>query len=234
MMRPLPQTTDSAPPVKTKTPPRRRWIGTALAGTALITGSLAIHIGNRGITERPTYQEAPAVAQPFSAADRDTYTPAATAEPAPTMPPFTVTVPSLGVSAPVTESDADASGALILPTSDKTTRYIGAAAIGAPQGSTVVAGHVNFPDGSPGALAPIAGISKGAPVYISDSVGKQHAYTVVSAETLIKTELPTSLFATSGPPQLVLITCGGPIEDTGNGILGYTHNTVVTAVPSGK
>ncbi|MDK1358712.1 class F sortase [Arthrobacter sp. zg-Y1219] len=138
------------------------------------------------------------------------------------------------MTAPVTESDIDTSGALILPTSEKTTRYTGAAAaaaLGATEGSTVIAGHVNFADGSPGALAPLAKIAKGTPVYLTDTTGTRHEYKANTAQTLTKTGLPQGLFAPVGPPQLVLITCGGPIDNTGS-ILEYTHNTVVTAAPT--
>lgn len=224
------QTADSSSPQDTAQPRARKHIGTALAGFALLAGAAALYAGAQGLGTQPVYEEAPKVARPFTATDSDTYTGDSAA--GPELLPQTVAIPSLGISAPVLESGADANGALILPSSDKTTRYTAAAAIGAPAGSTVVAGHVNFPDGSPGALEPLARAEKGAPVYITDASGTRHTYTVTSAETLIKTALPAALFDTSGPAQLVLITCGGPIENTGNGILGYTHNTVVTAVPA--
>lgn len=208
----------------------RNNVGTALAGFALLAGAAAIYAGTQGFGMKPAYEEAPTVARPFTAADLDTYT--GGKAPGPELLPQTVAIPSLGISAPVVESGVDANGALMLPSSDKTTMYTGAAPIGAPVGSTVIAGHVNFPDGSPGALEPLAHASKGAPIYITDASGTRYTYTVTSAETHIKTDLPAALFDTSGPAQLVLITCGGPIENTGSGILGYTHNTVITATPA--
>lgn len=206
---------------------RRHRLGSVLAGIALIVGVLAVWAGSQESGERLSYQSAPVVATPFYAADPDTSTP--DADLGPELPPLTISIPSLGINAPVTESGTDTEGALQLPTSDKATRYNGAAEIGARAGSTVIAGHVNFPDGSPGALAPLANVTKGSPIYITDAAGMRHIYTATTAETLVKTQLPGSLFTTTGQPQLVLITCGGPIENTGNGILGYTHNTVITA-----
>ncbi|WP_442860500.1 class F sortase [Arthrobacter sp. zg-Y820] len=82
-----------------------------------------------------------------------------------------------------------------------------------------------------GALEPLAKITKGTPVYVTDATGTRHEYKANTAETLTKTGLPQELFAPAGPPQLVLITCGGPIDNTGS-ILEYTHNTVVTAAPT--
>ncbi|MDO5867082.1 MULTISPECIES: class F sortase [Paenarthrobacter] len=226
------QTTASSSPPNDAQPRRRKYIATALAGCAALAGLFSLYAGAQGLGTQPVYEEAPTVTRPFTAADSDTYT--GNKAVAPDLPPQTVAIPSLRISAPITESGVDADGALILPSSEKTTRYMGAAPIGAPKGSTVIAGHVNFPDGSPGALEPLARAAKGAPIYITDAGGTRYTYTVTSAETLIKTALPAALFDTSGPAQLVLITCGGPIENTGNGILGYTHNTVVTAVPALK
>ncbi len=205
-----------------------KYLRPALAVLALLGGTAAIYAGSQGLGEPPTYQQAPTVAKPFAAADPNTYT---GTEPPPEMPPSTIAIPALGITAPVAESDIDASGALVLPTSDRTTRYTGAASLGATEGSTVIAGHVNFADGSPGALEPLAKITKGTPVYVTDATGTRHEYKANTAETITKTGLPQELFAPVGPPQLVLITCGGLIDNTGS-ILEYTHNTVVTAAPA--
>lgn len=224
----LPKKETASPNPATRRGQSAKYLRPALAVLALLCGTAAIYAGSQGLGEPLTYQQAPTVAKPFTAADPNTYT---GTTPPPEMPPSTIAIPSLGITAPVTESDIDTSGALILPTSEKTTRYTGAAALGAAEGSTVIAGHVNFADGSPGALAPLAKIAKGTPVYLTDTTGTRHEYKANTAETLTKTGLPQELFSPAGPPQLVLITCGGPIDNTGS-ILEYTHNTVVTAAPT--
>ena len=205
-----------------------KYLRPTLAVLALLGGTAAIYAGSHGFGAPPTYQQAPIVATPFAAADLDTD---AGSTPPPEMPPSTIAIPALGITAPITESDIDVSGSLVLPTSDRTTRYTGAASLGASEGSTVIAGHVNFADGSPGALEPLAKITKGTPVYVTDAAGTRYEYKANTAQTLAKTGLPQELFAPVGPPQLVLITCGGPIDNTGS-ILEYTHNTVVTAAPA--
>lgn len=224
---PLPEKKTATTNPATRRDLSAKYLRPALAVLALLGGTATIYVGSQGLGEPPSYQQAPTVAKPFAAADPNTYT---GTTPPPEMPPFTIAIPALGINAPVTESDIDTSGALILPTSDRTTRYTGAAALGAAEGSTVIAGHVNFADGSPGALAPLAKITKGTPVYVTDASGTRHEYKAHTAETLTKTGLPQELFTPAGPPQLVLITCGGPIDNTGS-ILEYTHNTVVTAAP---
>jgi hypothetical protein len=54
------------------------------------------------------------------------------------------------------------------------------------------------------------------------------AYRVTSVRAYPKSELPTSVFRRTGPPRLVLVTCGGPFDAaTGH----YPDDVVVTAAP---
>jgi hypothetical protein len=52
---------------------------------------------------------------------------------------------------------------------------------------------------------------------------------VVGRQSFVKRRLPTErLFARDGPPQLVLITCGGPFDRR---LSRYRDNLVVLAAP---
>jgi LPXTG-site transpeptidase (sortase) family protein len=214
----------------TNTRPRKKRarVSAVIFAVLALAGVAAIAAGIFGVGQTPTYQEAPVVAVPYSITDPDTYTGPHAVAP---LPPDTLAVPSLNITAPITESSVDAQNTLQLPSPDKAGWYKGTVPAGALNGSTVIAGHVNFRDGSPGALGDLAEISKGAPIQVTDHTGAVHTYKAVSARTLLKTALPEELFTTTGPHQLVLITCGGPIVATGNGTPGYTHNTVITATP---
>jgi sortase (surface protein transpeptidase) len=97
----------------------------------------------------------------------------------------------------------------------------------AAAGNIVVAGHVNYYDQGPGALSPLSEVERGALVYLTGS-GVRTAWRVASLEVFTKSALPPATFSTTGPRQLVLITCGGPF-DPRNG--SYLDNVVVTAVP---
>ena len=47
-------------------------------------------------------------------------------------------------------------------------------------------------------------------------------------ETTAKTALPASLFATTGPDRLALITCGGLFDRA----TGHTDNIIIWAAPA--
>ena len=52
------------------------------------------------------------------------------------------------------------------------------------------------------------------------------AYRVTARRELGKAALPADLFATDGPPRLVLVTCGGRFDRTTR---HYTDNVIVYA-----
>jgi sortase (surface protein transpeptidase) len=96
-------------------------------------------------------------------------------------------------------------------------------------GSAVLAGHVDDVAQGLGALAPLRDAEPGAEVVVTDAAGADTRWQVVSRETVAKQALPVDrLFARSGPPRVVLITCGGEfLPEVG----GYESNVVVVAEP---
>lgn len=171
---------------------------------------------------------APLPEQTFDKGAADSYKP-------PTQPvsvslkPSSFSVPSLNIKAEIVPGSSE-DGAIVLPESSKVAEYTEASPITAVDGSTVIAGHVNFADGSAGALEPLHNITKGTPVYATDASGKVHKFKVTKLDVLEKQALPFDIFRTSGARQLVIVTCGGTVERV-NGVLAYTHNVVVTAEP---
>jgi Sortase domain len=94
----------------------------------------------------------------------------------------------------------------------------------------VIAGHVDSTAG-PGALFKLKDLRVGDSIEIVDSRGRASAWTVDAApETDLKTELPPALWATTGPPAIALVTCGGPF-DTATG--HYLDNVIVWARQAG-
>lgn len=171
---------------------------------------------------------APFPTKTFNKASNDAYVPPAKTAPA-SLGPSTLSIPSLGVSASIVSGGAK-DGGMVLPESSKVAEYTAAAPLASDKGSTVIAGHVNFADGSAGALGPLYKITKGTPVYATEANGTVHEYKVTSLSVLSKQALPYDIFRTAGSRQLVLVTCGGDIENV-NGVPAYTHNLVVTAEP---
>jgi hypothetical protein len=97
-------------------------------------------------------------------------------------------------------------------------------------GVSLVAGHVDWAGEGPGALYYINQLVVGDPIEV---VGSNRATTrwrvSKSPLTISKKALPSDLFVNTGPPKLVLVTCGGPFDAaTGH----YLDNVVVWATPA--
>jgi Sortase domain len=143
--------------------------------------------------------------------------------------PVRVAVPGLDVDAPVEPVGVRDDGQMALPDDvDRLGWYRFGPAPGA-DGSAVLAGHVDDVTQGLGALAPLRDAEPGAEVVVTDAAGADTRWQVVSRETVAKQALPVDrLFARSGPPRVVLITCGGEfLPEVG----GYESNVVVVAEP---
>lgn len=146
-------------------------------------------------------------------------------------PPVLLTIPALGVNAPVDEVLSD--GAVLHPPDDpsRVGWWIGSSPIGASTGSTVLVGHVDSAAQGEGALFELTQLDQGSLITSQTADGAAAQFTVTARAVYPKTtDLPADLFRATGPPQLVLITCGGDFDaNTGS----YTDNVVVTATPAG-
>ena len=139
--------------------------------------------------------------------------------------PANVTVPALGIAAPVVPVAA-VDGVLTPPSEpDLLGWWKDGALTGDARGSALVTGHTVHTGG--GALDDLEHLAPGDTVLV-DGEGTRVHYRVVSVRVLSKEQLAaaaTELFDQEGRPRLVLVTC----EDW-NGA-GYDSNVVVTAVP---
>jgi Sortase domain len=207
-----------------------------------LAGVTTLALGVLGAGSTPTYVQAPVINKPFNPGDADTYTgptdpPGATKGRTGTsvtdskpLGPSELSVPSVGLRASIVDGGLTAKGAIDLPTSPLVAHYTPAAALGDDTGSTVIAGHVDEVDGSASPMALLAKIQKGAPIFVTDAKGTIHRYRATDARLYAKHALPESFFTSTGDPQLVLLTCGGPIGEI-DGTINYLDNTAITAVP---
>lgn len=105
--------------------------------------------------------------------------------------------------------------------------WIGGAAPGAAVGSTVIVGHVDSAAAGAGALFHLDQLHRHDRIDVTVTGGNRIAYQVDSLLDVQKTAgLRASLFRSTGSPQLVLITCGGPFDERTK---SYADNIVVTA-----
>ena len=162
--------------------------------------------------------------------------PEATARPAaPTaapavVPPVRLSLPARGIEAPIDPVGVEPGGEMTLPEDvDRVGWYSYGPVPGAPEGTAVVAGHVDDAEQGLGALAPLREVEAGDEVVVESADGTSTRWTVTSRELIDKPGVPlTDLFARTGAPRLVLITCGGPFDEE---LRSYRDNVVVVAEP---
>ncbi len=142
----------------------------------------------------------------------------------------TLTIPSLHVQARVEPVDTR-DGQLEIPDNPATVGWwTGSALPGSSSGTVVLAGHVDSAATGPGALFQLTTLRRGDTITLTLRDHQQLTYTVNARRIYPKaTGLPAAPFTPTGPPQLVVITCGGPFDKTTR---TYRDNIVIFAVPT--
>jgi hypothetical protein len=143
--------------------------------------------------------------------------------------PVTLGLPTLGVDAAV-EHVGVIDGVLGVPTDVSRVGWWSAGSRpGAAAGSVVIDGHVDDVTQGPGAFFSLGQLVQGDTATVKTAGGAVLNYRVVALQIFDKSEdLPPDLFTSTGPPRLVLITCGGEFDQAA---LSYTDNIVVFAEP---
>ncbi|MGY1808776.1 class F sortase [Blastococcus sp. SYSU D00669] len=177
----------------------------------------------------PAPSESPAPAAPAVTLPPVTVRDAAPARDSAVPAPVRLTVPALGIDAPVEPVGVAPDGQMQIP--DDVTRAgwyrFGPAPGGA--GNAVLAGHVDDAEQGLGALARLREAAPGTEVAVTDAAGTTTRWRVVSRELISKQQLPLAeMFTRDGAPRLVLVTCGGPFDP---GSRSYRDNVVVVAEP---
>ena len=174
-------------------------------------------------------------------ADADSTAPSATAAPSPVPParrarsalepqaPSRAVLPS-GRTVDVRAVGTTPAGLLDVPEDIEVAGWWrGAARLGDPFGSILVAAHVDSTTQGLGPFAELLSVAPGSRVRLT-SAGLVQTYAVRSRRLLPQGTLDSGsgLFDVSGAPRLVLVTCAPPY-DASRG--GYQNLAVVTAVP---
>ncbi|WP_138734685.1 class F sortase [Modestobacter excelsi] len=207
------------------------------APVAVLVAGLALAVGvpTAWAATRPGPAAGPPVASVLdtpsegpSPAPAVTAHPAAPSAVAPRVAP--VRLQLAGVDAPLDPVGVDPAGAMALPEDvDRVGWYRFGPAPGADEGTAVLAGHVDDAEQGLGALAPLREVEAGAEVRVTDAAGAVTRWQVVSRELIEKRALPlAALFQRTGPPRLVLLTCGGEFLPE---LRSYADNVVVVAEP---
>ncbi|WP_344415420.1 class F sortase [Pseudonocardia ailaonensis] len=143
--------------------------------------------------------------------------------------PVGLELPARGTSAPVVPVTTGADGDLAVPDPPQTVGWWEPGALaGSGAGTVVIAGHVDSRLAGVGMLAVLPQLTVGEPVVLRAADGRPVAYRVVARREFVKSALPADTFARSGPPRLVLVTCGGRFDPATR---SYEDNIVVYAEP---
>ncbi|WP_435057315.1 sortase domain-containing protein [Streptomyces sp. bgisy060] len=142
--------------------------------------------------------------------------------------PESISIPRLGVRAPVDSVGVTPDGQVVVPEDpDRLGWYRFSPAPGTGGGSSVIVGHVDAMGRGLGVLAVLGEAREGDRVLLGRRDGTEVTYRVVARRTIAKTALGESgAFRRDGEPVLTLITCVGPYLPDGG---GYQNNLVVTA-----
>ncbi len=140
-------------------------------------------------------------------------------------------LPALGVRAQV-RGVVTTDGVLGVPDNPAEVGWwTGSAPAGSSTGSTVIDGHVDSARTGPGALFHLTNLAAGDPILVTTTAGLVVRYRVTGRHLYLKHQgLPADLFAATGPPRLVLITCGGPFDATAR---SYEDNIVIFGTSAG-
>ena len=137
--------------------------------------------------------------------------------------PVRIELPTLGVRAPVVPVAVQQGGDLVVP---ENPHVVGSWAAGG--GTLVLDGHVDTVASGPGALFRLGELAAGDAIRLTGGDGAVQRYAVTAVRAYPKPELPAEVFAPSGSPRLVVITCGGHFD---RATRQYAENVVAFADP---
>jgi sortase (surface protein transpeptidase) len=203
-----------------------------VTGIALIVAVVAIALSRSG-DEPPSATARPPARMPDLAADaapraegQNRPRRAASRPPARPARPVQVSIPSIGVHAPIVPLGLNPDRTLEVPKDfDDTGWWTGGPRPG-ERGPAVIAGHVDSYTG-PAVFYRLRELRPGDAIVVLRRDGTRARFTVRRSEQYPKNRFPTArVYGPTPGPTLRLITCGGEFDDsTGH----YLDNTVVYA-----
>lgn len=124
--------------------------------------------------------------------------------------PVQLHIPAIGVRAQVERVGKKADGTMATPSSFDAVAWYALGSKPGEAGSAVFAGHVNNARTSSGVFEHLSDVRIGDKVMVSDASGRTYTYMVYDIEEYPTGSAPLgTVFATSGPSRVVLITCQG-------------------------
>jgi len=205
-----------------------RWVLALFCLAAVSAGAVLVVAGLQPHPPPP----APSAQHPFALSPAQAQAQAGDGGPS-VLVPNHLYIPSLGVNAPLDPESITKEGDFVVPPNVARVGLSSAgAALSAPDGTVLAAGHVNDYNQGNGALYQLSTIQPGALVVITGNDGAPTRWVTDALANVNKSVLPQDIFDAHGQRRLVLVTCGGKILTLPNGAHTYADNIVVSAAPA--
>jgi sortase (surface protein transpeptidase) len=148
-------------------------------------------------------------------------------EPIAVAEPVGLDIPSIGVHATgITDLTLDDRGAMEIPADPSVVGWYPLGPAPGETGGAVLTGHVNY-NGVPGVFARLHELKPGSRITVPRADNTTVEFEVYATDRYAKDAFPTEQVYGNRPgPELVLITCGGDLDETGH---SYKDNIVVSA-----
>lgn len=143
--------------------------------------------------------------------------------------PARLTIPSIEVEAPVEPVGIGPGGVMNAPRAWDHAGWFELSALAGQQGSTVLVGHRDRPDGR-ALFWHLDQVRPGDRVTVAGTDGRSLTYVVEQLEAYPYNAVPMDRLFARDRPRLTLITCTGNFD---RGTANYSHRLVVYAVLSG-
>lgn len=123
--------------------------------------------------------------------------------------PARLVIPSIGVDAKVEQVGNKADGSMGTPTNFTDVAWYALGPKPGSPGNAVIDGHVDNALTIPGVFEHLGELKSGDVIMVADQDDRVLTYAVTSVQKYSPDASTTSIFTTTGPSQLVLITCDG-------------------------
>ncbi|WP_443073345.1 class F sortase [Streptomyces sp. NBC_01451] len=202
----------------------RRAFGT---GATAAAASLLVGCSSGGEGVRTTGTASPDASSPPPGSADGTHTSVKSARPVGRSAPVRLRVPALGVDTPVMRLGLASDGTVQVPpiTDHDQAGWYEHSPTPGQTGPSVILGHVTVGEYGDGVFHDLTRLRRGEKIVARLENGTETEFTVTSLRTVAKADFPTDdVYGNVDRPELRLITCGGPRDET-----GYLDNVIAFA-----
>jgi len=144
---------------------------------------------------------------------------------APVGAPVTLTIPAIGVGAPIEQVATNARNEMDTPKNPLNTAWYAPGARPGARGNAVIAGHVDYHGIGPVVFWNLNKLTPGVEIFVTDDAGKQRRFLVTSVEVYPADQAPLQrIFGDTNDSNLNLISCTGDFDP---GSASYNNRIVV-------